>query len=152
MGRWRCAARPRRGTAWREAVVPSVRDNPAIASAWARGQVRQLEDRYAAGLGDRSALEQTIIATSLRFGVLCRFTAYVAVDRAAVVNEGGEVHKITQPVEMPAGWGEDATMNSLLRAAPRRIGVSPTMSCAGPADVRGMRTSCRAMRFDVIGR
>ena len=53
------------------------------------------------------ALEQTIIATSLRFGVLCRFTAYVAVDRAAVVNEGGEVHQITQPVEMPAGWGED---------------------------------------------
>ena len=40
--------------AWREAVVPSVRDNPAIAAAWARGQVRQLEDRYAAGRGDRS--------------------------------------------------------------------------------------------------
>ena len=97
------------GTAWREAVVPNVRDNPAIASAWARGQVRQLEDRYAAGVSDRSALEQTIISTSLRFGVLCRFTAYVAVDRSAVVNEGGEVHKITQPVEMPAGWGEDST-------------------------------------------
>jgi len=101
------------GTAWREAVVPNVRDNPAIASAWARGQVRQLEDRYAAGLGNRSALEQTIIATSLRFGVLCRFTAYVAVDRAAVVNEGGEVHKITQPVELPAGWGEDSDVSSV---------------------------------------
>ena len=101
---------------WREAVVPSVRDNPAIAAAWARGQVRQLEDRYAAGLGDHSALEQTIIATSLRFGVLCRFTAYVAVDRAAVVNEGGEVHQITQPVEMPAGWGEDSHgVHGLLR-------------------------------------
>jgi len=100
------------GTAWCEAVVPNVRDNPAIASAWARGQVRQLEDRYAAGQCDRSALEQTIIATSLRFGVLCRFTAYVAVDRSAVVNEGGEVHKITQPVEMPAGWGEDATLTA----------------------------------------
>jgi hypothetical protein len=70
--------------------------------------VRQLEDRYAAGLGDRSALERTIIATSLRFGVLCRFTAYTAIDRAAVMNEGGEVHRITQPVEMPAGWSEDA--------------------------------------------
>jgi len=97
------------GAAWHEAVVPNVRDHPAIASAWARGQVRQLEDRYAAGPSNRSALEQTIIATSLRFGVLCRFTAYVAVDRAAVVNEGGEVHTITQPVEMPAGWGEDVT-------------------------------------------
>ena len=98
------------GTAWRESVVPRMRDNPAIASAWARGQIRQLEDRYAAGAGDHSALEQTIIATSLRFGALCRFTAYVAVDRAAVVNEGGEVHQITQPVEMPAGWGVDSLL------------------------------------------
>ena len=113
---------PGRQRLWREAVVPSVRDNPAIAAAWARGQVRQLEDRYAAGLGDHSALEQTIIATSLRFGVLCRFTAYVAVDRAAVVNEGGEVHQITQPVEMPAGWGEDTCWHRppMLRGARSR--------------------------------
>jgi len=101
------------GAEWREAVVPTVRDNPAIASAWARGQVRQLEDRYAAGLSNRSALEQTIIATSLRFGVLCRFTAYVAVDRAAVVNEGGEVHKITQPVELPSAWGDDSEVSGV---------------------------------------
>ena len=98
------------GTMWCERVVPSVRDNPAIASAWARGQIRQLEDRYAAAAGDHTALEQTIIATSLRFGALCRFTAYVAVDRAAVVNEGGIGHQITQPVEMPAGWGEDSLL------------------------------------------
>ena len=115
-------------TEWSEAVVASVRDNPAIASAWARGQVRQLEDRYAAGTEDHSALEQTIIATSLRFGVLCRFTAYVAVDRTAVVNEGGEVHQITQPVEMPAGWSGD----SLLRVE----------ACMAPED-----TSIDAMCF-----
>ena len=103
------------GTAWREAVVPSVRDNPAIASAWAHGQVRQLEDRYAAGPGNRSALEKTIIATSLRFGVLCRFTAYVAVDRSTTVNEGGKVHTITQPVEMPAGWGEEVDASCIIQ-------------------------------------
>ena len=103
---------------WREAIVPCVRDNPALAAAWARGQVRQLEDRYAAARGDRSELERTIIATSLRFGVLCRFTAYVAVDRAAVVNEGGEVHQITQPVEMPEGWGGANVVMSARSAAP----------------------------------
>jgi len=94
------------GSAWSEEVAAVVRENPAIASAWARGQIRRLEDDYAAGLGDRQALERSIIATSLRFGVLCRFTAYVAIDRAAVVNEGGQAHQITQPVEMPAGWGD----------------------------------------------
>ena len=103
------------GTAWSETVAPVVRENPAIAAAWARGQVRRLEDRYAAGLGDRPALERSIIATSLRFGVLCRFTAYVAIDRAAVVNEGGEAHQITQPVEMPAGWCKSAARSSVAR-------------------------------------
>ena len=84
--------------------------------------MRELEDRYAAGRGNRTGLEQTIIATSLRFRVLCRFTAYVAIDRAAVVNEGGEVHQITQPVEMPAGWGEAAAVGSVCFTEPE---VSP---------------------------
>jgi Ca-activated chloride channel homolog len=113
-GRPRSAVRVRGviagGAAWLKEIMPVVRENPAIASAWARGQVRQLEDRYATGLSDRSALEKTIIATSIRFRVLCRFTAYVAVDHSVVVNEGGEVHKITQPVEMPAGWNDDAML------------------------------------------
>jgi Ca-activated chloride channel family protein len=115
------------GTNWREAVVPAFRDNPAITTAWARGRLRQLEDRYAAGQGDRSALERTMIATSLLYGVLCRFTAYVAVDRSAVVNEGGKRHKITQPVEMPRGWGEEGT---------RTLGAgytAPEMTASSPA-------------------
>jgi len=103
------------GSAWTEEVTAVVRENPAIAAAWARGRVRQLEDRYAAGLGDRQALERSIVATSLRFGVLCRFTAYVAIDRAAVVNEGGQAHQITQPVEMPAGWGDMSGVHGVSR-------------------------------------
>jgi Ca-activated chloride channel family protein len=35
--------------------------------------------------------------------VLCRFTAYVAVD-SRVVTENGEVRRVTQPVESPSGW------------------------------------------------
>jgi hypothetical protein len=35
--------------------------------------------------------------------VLCRFTAFVAAD-VLVVNEGGVVHRVLQPVEAPAGW------------------------------------------------
>jgi len=43
------------------------------------------------------------VATSLRYGVLCRFTAYVAVD-SRVVTENGELRRVTQPVESPSGW------------------------------------------------
>ena len=113
------------GKAWRETVVANVRDNPAIASAWARGQVRQLEDRYAAGRSDRAALEQAIIATSLRYSVLCRFTAYAAVDRSAVVNEGGEVHRLVQPVEMPAGWGDPDKLEAACYMAPEHLMEAP---------------------------
>jgi hypothetical protein len=94
------------GDVWSEAVSAQVRDNPAISAAWARGQIRQLEDRYASGAGDRHALEQSIIRISLKHHVLCRFTAYVAVDRSQVINEGGSVHRITQSVESPEGWAD----------------------------------------------
>jgi len=76
------------------------RDEPAVTAQWARARLRDLEDRYDAGEHD---LEQQIVSTSLRFGVLCRFTAYVAVD-SRVVNEGGETRRVTQPVELPSGW------------------------------------------------
>jgi Ca-activated chloride channel family protein len=73
---------------------------PAVTAQWARARLRELEDRYVAG---RHELEQSIVATSLRYGVLCRFTAYVAVD-SRVVTENGEVRRVTQPVESPSGW------------------------------------------------
>src|SRR5262249_2509644 len=74
---------------------------PALAAIWARSHLRDLEDRYAVDGGDR--LESRIVDTSLSFGVLCRFTAYVAID-PRVVNAGGDVHRVIQPVEMPSGW------------------------------------------------
>jgi Ca-activated chloride channel family protein len=85
---------------FRTAVTIQRRSEPAVTSLWARARLRDLEDAYASG--DHS-LETEIVGTSLRFGVLCRFTAFVAVD-ARVVNEGGDTRKVTQPVEMPSGW------------------------------------------------
>ncbi|MFI5890355.1 VIT domain-containing protein [Actinoplanes sp. NPDC051513] len=85
---------------FRTTVEVREREEPAIAAQWARARLRDLEDAYAAG--DRG-LEDRIVATSLRYGVLCRFTAFVAVD-SRVVNEGGESRRVTQPVELPSGW------------------------------------------------
>ncbi len=71
---------------------------------WARGHLRELEDRFVVGEEDLQKLEKRIVETSLKFGVLCRFTAYVAVDVKEVVNPDGKVHRVTQPVEPAAGW------------------------------------------------
>jgi Ca-activated chloride channel family protein len=76
---------------------------PTLTAAWARAHLRDLEDRYATDPAPDRELERRIVETSLRFGVLCRFTAFVAAD-VRVVNEGGVVHRVLQPVEAPAGW------------------------------------------------
>ena len=96
---------------------------------WARGRVRELEDRYVAG---DASLQAEIVATSLRFGVLSRFTAYVAADRSEVVNEGGERRRITQAVEPPSGWGRsDDRAAQMAPSAPapmanmRNMGAAP---------------------------
>jgi Ca-activated chloride channel family protein len=44
-----------------------------------------------------------MVDVSLRFGVLCRFTAFVAVD-SRVVTSGESPHQVIQPVELPGGW------------------------------------------------
>ncbi|MEU4561186.1 VIT domain-containing protein [Actinoplanes sp. NPDC023936] len=99
-GNFTVTGRTRDDQDFRTAVAVQQRSEPAITSLWARARIRDLEDAYAAGDHDR---EQEIVSTSLRFGVLCRFTAYVAVDQR-VVNEGGQGKRVTQPVEFPSGW------------------------------------------------
>jgi Ca-activated chloride channel family protein len=81
--------------------------SPASRALWARAHLRDLEDRYASldpsGPAELALLEQQITGVSLRHGVLCRFTAFVATD-TRVVADGGGPHRVTQPVELPSGW------------------------------------------------
>jgi Ca-activated chloride channel family protein len=92
--------RTRDGRTWETTVTAQRREAPAISAQWARGRLRDLEDRYVTG---ETHLERQVVDTSLRFGVLCRFTAYVAVD-TRVVTDGGRPHRVTQPVEPVSGW------------------------------------------------
>jgi hypothetical protein len=84
-------------------VEATAGDAAALTATWARAHLRDLEDRYATDPAPDRELERRIVDTSLRFGVLCRFTAFVAAD-VQVVNQGGVVHRVLQPVEAPAGW------------------------------------------------
>jgi Ca-activated chloride channel family protein len=140
-------ARDGAGRAWQVRVEPRRDDAVPLASLWARGRLRELEDRYAIGGSNRASLEKEILATSLRFGVLCRFTAFVAVDRSEVVNPGGQLHSIVQPVEQPAGWAPmaPAPQASLLChfASPLR---DRCVSRAGPATPPPLASSIFASR------
>lgn len=105
------------GTVWQQ-TAPVVRvKSPVLRTSWARHMVRLLEDLYY--LAGVKRLEQRIVSLSLQYGVLSRFTAYVAVDRSEQVNQGGQTHRIVQPVEMPRGW------QSPRPAAPTRPSQQP---------------------------
>jgi Ca-activated chloride channel family protein len=91
------------GRPWSATVPATGGDASLLTATWARAHLRDLEDRYASDPAPDRELERRIVETSLRFGVLCRFTAFVAAD-VQVVNEGGVVHRVLQPVEAPAGW------------------------------------------------
>ena len=120
------------GQPW-SATVPVTRgDSPALTATWARAHLRDLEDRYATDSSPDRALERRIVETSLTFGVLCRFTAFVAAD-VQVVNEGGVVHRVLQPVEAPAGWTMFEWAGLAAAAMPMaRMAGGPFGGVAGP--------------------
>ncbi|MGW6447241.1 VIT domain-containing protein [Lentzea sp. NPDC055074] len=135
-GRYRGAApesytvrgRSRDGAEWQETVAVREHTSPAVRSQWARAALRDLEDRYSAG--DRT-LESSIVETSLRFGVLCRFTAFVAVDERVVSD--GSVHRVVQPVEQPAGWEPQAPGAPMFAGGAPAFAAAPAPFAAAPA-------------------
>lgn len=138
----RTGSRPRA-----EKLTATIGDNPAMAAVWARARLRDLEDRYVAIRGaDKAALEsleRQITELSLRYGVLCRFTAYVAVD-TRVVTDGGAPRRVTQPVDLPQGWelppeagpttvpGAGATGSGMFRTASAALGAPQVQAARAP--------------------
>jgi Ca-activated chloride channel family protein len=69
------------GSTWRVAVTSHRSQAPGLGALWARGRLQHLSDVYAVGDHDDSeALERRIVDLSTGFGVLCKFTAVVAID------------------------------------------------------------------------
>lgn len=111
---------------WSTSIQAHAVDNPGVTAVWARGQVRELEDLFVVK-GGGADLEKKIVATSIRFGVLCRFTAFLAVDKERV-NQGGNLQRVTQAVESPDGWakgGGGMASNRTSAAAPSRSRMAP---------------------------
>ena len=103
------------------ATVLPARSVPAAAAVrtiWARSVIRDLEDAYASGGGD-SELSSRLVAHSIRFGVLSRFTAFVAIDPER--SETGPLIEVIQPVEMPSGWGAVRAMPAAAPLAAARF-------------------------------
>jgi Ca-activated chloride channel family protein len=126
---------------WSAAVTCSVDPDAALSAVWARAHVRDLEDRYAVAGGGKLAGQ--IVATSIGFGVLSRFTAFVAVDRSEVVGSTDPV-RVIQPVEQPSGWTPVPAMHRYRSPAPA---AAPPM----PGSVDTAAESFLDMELDAVG-
>lgn len=90
------------GKAFRRQVPVAKAEGGSIAKMWARARVLELEHGFLAGWSDPSCQPAAIAAFALQHGVLCRFTAFVAIDEVKRVT--GPQHHVTQAVSLPHGW------------------------------------------------
>lgn len=119
------------GQPFRQTLTPVETCDSATRTLWARARVLDLEHRFVAETGCEFRAANAITDFSLKYGVLCRFTAFVAVDRAEVVNPGGERRQEIQVVEPPSGWAMPG-----VRAAPSFASASREMrACADDFEI-----------------
>lgn len=83
------------GSAYDVAVPVHHRQESVFTTAWARARILDLQDLYAAG----TDLAASITAFSLQWGVLSRFTSFVACDEVQAVSRSVPGVKATVPVE-----------------------------------------------------
>jgi Ca-activated chloride channel family protein len=76
------------------------RENAALRALWARKWVEILEDELHMGGGQE--VEDAITGLGLGYSLLTPFTSFVAVD-SQVVNRGGNLETVRQPLPMPEG-------------------------------------------------
>jgi hypothetical protein len=105
-------------------------DLPAIAHLWARTRVSDLEDRFRLEPAEQNKIREEIIALAIQHTLLTRFTSFVVVDESEIVNKGGPVHKVVQPVQLPAQW----EMNREEREISKKADAS---ACGAVAAARG---------------
>ncbi len=86
----------------------------AISRLWAREYIRELEDVYRVKPAKQEVIKKEIINLSTKFSVLCRFTAFTAIDIDEIVQNDGRTRQIVQPVHNPDSWhsGDQAAIGS----------------------------------------
>lgn len=128
------------GQAWCQTLTANCVESPStidetLRRLWGRVHVRELEDIYFSSTQPDPGLKDEITACSLEAGVLCRFTAFVAVDESERVTDGHRPHEVSQPVELPEGWRYPTLPNNQLisfRSPPTTKPKMTNQSVANP--------------------
>lgn len=76
-------------------LTPVETEDPTIYRAWARSRLLDLEDLFLVN----KATPADLVSLSVSAKVLCRFTAFTAIDKSEKVNVEQEMQRVAQPVE-----------------------------------------------------
>lgn len=127
----------RQGQPEKISVAIEKQDFPALAQLWAHSRIQQLEDQFRlADHAQKQDLKQQMIAISCEHQVLCRMTAWLAVDKAATIENAEQRHTVVQPVEMPADWDADKLAGAMPAPMPiARAAAAMSMPFAEAAAV-----------------
>ena len=106
-----------------EAITPVAAEGEVVYRAWARSRLLDLEDLFLVG----KATPQELVRLSVSAQVLCRFTAFTAVDKAEKVNTEQEMRKIMQPVEQTMQKKRAGLRGGLMMSSPAP-GSKPMLS------------------------
>lgn len=121
------------GRPWSSRVDAVPAPGRALTPTWARAFLADLQHKYLrCRIEDAAGLERLIVATSLRFSVLTRLTAFVAVSNAPRTSPGAP-RPVIQSVEFPTDWVEPAPGWSPYAAEYARILASASRQSAAPA-------------------
>jgi Ca-activated chloride channel family protein len=83
-------------------------ERPAIAQVWARMKIMELADR-SLWSSDKAELTDRIRRLALKYGLMSKFTAFVAVDSSRVT-AGEAGYTVAQPVPVPHGVKYETTV------------------------------------------
>ena len=132
------------GKAFEEKIKAQKVDMPAIAQLWAKAHIVDLEDKFRISTNEKALLKKRIVELAVKHSLLTKFTAFVVIDEAEIVNKTGQAHKLVQPVEMPEAWEMQGQVAGLAagqhmsyqQAAPAMNRMKMCSAKAAPANAR----------------
>jgi Ca-activated chloride channel family protein len=109
-----------------EELSPIAVEGQVVYRSWARSRLLDLEDLFLVS----KASAQDMVKLSVNAQVLCRFTAFTAVDKAEKVNTEQRMQQVMQPVEQTIQKKKRAFLgggNRAMRAAPSQSAARPML-------------------------
>jgi Ca-activated chloride channel family protein len=110
----------------------SAPEHSALRSLWARQRIEELSVENFRG--EKPEVVQAITATALQYGLMSKYTSFVAVEEVARTQPGGESVREVVPVELPEGTSYTGVFGELSRE--EIPPGDPIISVAAPRNAR----------------